>query len=557
MKIFTILLLTLFSANIFAQETETPKTDELWLPAIFGDHMVLQQGKDLPVWGKAIPGKEVIVKVGTQTGKAQVGQGGKWMVRLKPLPVNNKPVEMQVSCEGSTKKFTDVLVGDVWLCSGQSNMAMGVGAIKNSKEVIAKANHPELRLFMVLRQVSYDPTDQVKGKWLVCTPKNIMMDGGWKGFSAVAYFFGVDLLKARKIPIGLIGSYVGGTHIQAWSSLESLATFKERDSTCAKRVRAFKKAKTNLAKDQVEYDTVLLPKWKETLAAERQKLKLALAEWKKETKLAKEQNKPAPKRPKMGKLPRHPKNPKGNFSLATVLFNGMVNPLIPYAITGAIWYQGEANCYSGQAENYAKMLPMMITDWRKRWGQGDFPFIFVQLPNLESKKTTWPILRDSQLQSLAVPKTAMAVTIDVGDPRNLHPPIKKPVGNRLALAARGLVYGENIAYSGPIIKTATLQGNKVVLTFDHVGKGLTTAKLGEDFQITEIAEVPANFELAGKDGKFISAQAKIVGDTVLVWHDDIKQAVTVRYAWAPCPVVNLYNKNGLPVSPFKKTIGAK
>jgi sialate O-acetylesterase len=531
---------------------------DLRLPAIFGDHMVLQQGQPLPVWGRAPPGATVRVAVAGRRAETKAGADGRWRVKLGALPSSGKPVRLSVTCGGESKILADVLVGDVWLCSGQSNMAMGVGAMKRHKEIVANADHPKLRLFIVQRQVSFTPCEDLQGEWVVCSPKGIMLSGGWKGFSAVGYFFGRSLLASRKTPIGLVGSYVGGSGIHAWSSLESLQTFPGRRSDTWKRVDRFLRDKRNLPTLMARHAKELAA-WEKEHADRNAALRKALAQWHEATKHAKANGEPAPPRPKPGKISRRPLEPTRNFGYATVLFNGMIAPLMPFGIKGAIWYQGEAEAYPQKAEAYATLLPMMIADWRKRWGQGDFPFLIVQLPNLENRKDTWPIVRESQRRAVArTTATGMAVTIDVGDPDDLHPAFKQAIGERLALVARNVAYGEEIVSSGPMITSATRRGRHIVLSFSHVGNGLMAGALKEGFRASPTGRPLTGFEVAGASGAFVPARATIDGDTVVLTPPDGKTGVkTVRYAWAanPAPTANLYNRDGLPASPF--TIAVK
>jgi sialate O-acetylesterase len=463
---------------------------KLWLPSIFGDHMVLQQGKDLPVWGKAKPGEKVTVTIGVQTAETKAGADGKWIMRLKPMPVNHDPVEVKVTSGAQTKTFIDVLVGDVWLCSGQSNMAMGIGNMKTGKQVVAKADHPKLRLFQVERQVGFEKCEEVKGKWIICTPESLAPKGyGWGGFSAIGYYFGAALQQDKNIPIGMIGSYVGGTQINAWSSLESLESFHERGTDNAKQLLNLKRKKATLDQRKKEYDETIFPKYDKEFTAWKAAESKKLKDWQAALKIARAKGEAHPKRPARTKPTfKRPIDPVQEFGLPSVLYNGMIHPLIPYAIKGAMWYQGEANCYPKRNTEYATLLPNMIKDWRTKWGQGDFPFLFVQLPNLNNtnpkKLGWWATLRESQRQSLATSNTAMVVSIDVGDPNDLHPAVKKPIADRLVLAAKEHVYGDDVVGTSPLVKGAKLQDGKVVLSFSNVGGGLMIAKMDKAFNLT-------------------------------------------------------------------------
>ncbi len=549
MPFVNLVLLTCVTMPILSAQSQAAPV--LKLPSIFGDHMVLQQGRDIPVWGWTEPGGTVHVTLANRSVKTQADASGKWMARLPALPTSKDPVEMRVESKGEAIVYSDVLLGDVWLCSGQSNMAMGVGAMRDAEKVVAEADHPRLRMFLVHRQVGFEECEDLQGEWVVCTPENIMMAGGWKGFSAVGYYFGRALLETQDRPIGLIGSYVGGSPIHSWMSIGALQSFPGRQTDTARQLDAFLKAKDELPVAMAHHAKVLLPAWEKELAERNEAHRENLAEWKVAVQRAQEQNQPAPPRPPPGGVSRRPLEPDQHFRHATVLFNGMLRPLIPFAITGAIWYQGEANTYQTKAEEYRHLQPLMIADWRDRWGQGDFPFLFVQLPNLETDKEWWPVLRESQRHTLAVPNTGMAVAIDIGDPSDLHPAFKRPIGERLALIARHQVYGEDVVFSGPMIEAAERREGKVVLSFKHLGGGLITGELSETFEVGETQAVLGGFEIAGADGIFLPAQARIEAAQVVVWHDQLEPAKSVRYAWAPNPTAaNLYNRAGLPASPF-------
>lgn len=432
--------------------------------ALFSDNAVLQQNALVPVWGFADNGEKVTVKFQNQE-LSTIAKDGKWMVKLAPLSAGG-PYTMTIN----TIELKNILVGEVWVCSGQSNMQFGLGEAANGKEAIAAAADPKIRLFTVPCITSYTPKDNVESSWVTCTPETV------PGFSAVGYFFGRDLRKALDVPIGLINSSWGGTFAEAWTSPDGFKT---------------------------------LPDYAPWIADENAK---------------KEEG------------PNHP----------SVLYNSMINPLIPYAIKGAIWYQGESN--AGQSIKYRTLFPAMIKSWRTAWGEGDFPFLFVQLAPYTAilsepqESDWWAELRDAQLLTTKIcPKTGMAVITDVGDPVDIHPKRKEPVGARLALAARKIAYGENIVYSGPIYKGMKIKGDSVTLYFDHVGGGLI-AKDGD----------LKGFAIVGADKKLVWATATIVdGNKVVVKSPLVANPVAVRYGWATYPVVNLYNKENLPASPFR------
>lgn len=472
--------------------------------ALIGENMVLQQGMNVPLWGLADDGEEVTVTFQDKKASATT-KDGKWMVHLENLKAGG-PYALTIA--GKNKiELKNVLVGEVWLCSGQSNMEWPLKLSAGGEEAIAQAQDPNLRLFTVGHATALAPQQTIKGSWALCDPKTAA------SISGVAYFFGRDLRKTRDVPVGLIQSAWGGTEVEPWTSLAGLEKYPP-----------FERLGESLTEAQKQY-----PK--------------AVAEYKKQRDKYEEQ---AAAMKKEGKQPpTPPSEPAKNPNTPTALYNGMIAPLIPYAFRGVIWYQGESNV--ARAYAYRDLFPILIRDWRKNWGGEPFPFLFVQLaPFLPIQEvprpSAWAELRDAQLlTSLKVPNTAMAVIVDVGDQKDIHPPQKQPVGDRLALAARALAYGEKIVYSGPVFDQMTIEGNKVILSFQSVGGGLV-AKDGEALK---------GFAIAGENQKFAYAEAKIEGDKVIVWHPKLAKPVAVRYGWADYPVVNLWNKDGLPASPFR------
>ncbi len=516
-----------------------PVHAEVSLPAIFGDHMVLQQDTQLPVWGTAAPGETIDVTIADRRGRAVAGADGKWSVRLDPLAVTGTPVELKVSGKTNTLTFTDVLVGDVWLASGQSNMEFGIGNTVNSKATAAQFNYPSIRMFLVAHNLAFEPATDVKrelkrGQWVVCTPRSVFEVTGWNGFSAVALFFARDIYEQRKQPIGLIGAYWGGTTVEAWTSLDALKLDPAHDHF----VKEFARLKDNFTDMVRKYDEEDLPRWKRDHDA-----------WKAAKSQPPEPGIKAPKEPakpvKPGEYPQYP----------AVLFNGMINPVIPYALKGVVWYQGESNGgKNGEGRLYAKTFATMINDWRRRWGQGDFPFLFVQCSSWEWGYFSIAV-RDSQLATLAQPKTAMVVTMDIGDEKDVHPKDKLNVGRRLALAARHVAYGEDLVYSGPIYSSFARDGDRIRVRFNHLGSGLVigsapAAKPGD--QPMPPASELHGFEISNSPNVYSPAKARIEGDSVIVWSESVPNPKHVRYAWAgyPKPMANLYNKEGLPASPF-------
>ena len=509
------------------------------MPAIFGDHMVLQQETVLPVWGTAAPGESVTVTVGSKTARATAAADGVWRVELPAFPAGSPATTMTVAGK-NTLTFQDVLIGDVWLCGGQSNMQFGLGAAHNAATVLPQANDPELRYFVVHLKVALDPQPDVNGNWVICNPKNA------ERFSAAGYFFARDLRERLKRPIGLIGSNWGGTPAQAWMSLEGLA----REPTLKHYVDAYEKLKAGYPQALAEYPAKQaayqeeLAKWKQDHATGstpaptpgNDALHPALSA-----------NQIAP--PKPGASPAPPPAPEGGTGTPTGLYNGMIAPIIPYPMKGVIWYQGESN--AGNNYEYRTLFAALINDWRQHWDEGAMPFIFAQITS--SAGHYWAVLRESQLQTLALPNTGMIVTTDIGDPFNVHPKDKLDVGLRFALAARHLAYGENIVYSGPIYQSMKVEGGTIRLSFTQTGGGLVIA--GPPYNRPYAAPIPTDhlvgFKIAGADRNFFPAQAVISNGTVVVSSPQVPQPASVRYAWENIVTANLYNKEGLPASPFR------
>ncbi|HUU09711.1 MAG TPA: sialate O-acetylesterase [Phycisphaerae bacterium] len=483
----------------------TSATADVRLPKVIGDHMVLQQGGDLPIWGWADAGEDVTVSLGGQKVAAKAGADGRWQVRLKPLKAGG-PLKMTVAGK-NTLKVADILVGEVWVCSGQSNMQMSVRSSAN-----AAADYPKIRLFTVPNVTATEPQDDCKGQWVACSPQTV------EHFSAAGYFFGRMLHKDLDVPLGLINTSWGGTPSEAWTSQETVdavADFKPI-------VDRFDQAAVNYAKAKED--------WEKTRDEK-------MAKWKEAVEKAKADGKREPGQP------RPPDDPSKSPHRPTSLYNGMLAPLIPYRIAGAIWYQGETN--AGRAYQYRVIFPAMIKDWWTHWGQGEFPFLFVQLANFMARKdqpadSAWAELREAQSMTLALPKTGQAVIIDIGDARDIHPKNKQDVGKRLALAAEKIAYGKDIVYSGPVYDSMAVEGDKVRLKFKHVGGGLVAQ-----------GGTLKGFAVAGEDKKFAWADATIDGPCVVVANKDVAKPVAVRYAWADNPECNLYNKESLPASPFR------
>lgn len=475
------------------------------VPRIFSDNMVLQQGMSVPVWGWATDGETVTVTFGDQKVSA-TAKNGKWQVKLRNLRASTTPEVLTISGR-TTIQFTNVLVGEVWVCSGQSNMEWPLKKAFQPEADIAAATTSFIRLFMVPNTKSDMPLDDVakaeppydfQSRWLVCAPD-------WAaGFSAVGYYFGRDLQAARNVPVGLIQSDWGGSPAEVWMSHDVLES-------------------------NPRYKTEILDPY----PAVEKNYNDALAAFEKEKADALAAKKEFKKYP-----PFKPWKP-------SELYNGMIAPLIPYAMKGVIWYQGESN--APRAQQYHTLFPNLIQNWRHNWGEGDFPFLCVQLAPFKPIQpqpvdSDWAELREAQmLAAKLMPKVGMAVITDVGEERDIHPTKKEPVGHRLSLAARGIAYGEKIIHSGPFFKHAKVDGSKMVLTFDHVGSGLECR-----------GGVCKGFAICGADRKFYWALAEIQPDnSITVWSPNVPEPVAVRYGWSDYPVVNLWNREGLPASPFR------
>jgi sialate O-acetylesterase len=538
----------------------SPLFAEVKLPAIFGDHMVLQRDAKVPLWGWADAGEAVTVTAGPVKETATAAADGKWKVTLDGLKASDQPIDVTVAGK-NTITLNDVLVGDVWVCSGQSNMEFqlgggkyGFGGAANSAIEIPAANHSSLRLFIVRKKIAFEPQADCVGSWQVCTPDSAAH------FSAVGYFFGRDIMEDQHVPVGMIGSYWGGTPAQSWTSLDALKAVPE----LAADAQLFEEVNHNLPEKIQAYQTTTLPKWEKAYTAWQDQYgkpyQQAVKKWTTDAQAATAAGKLVPPKPMPDVNPPHkPVSPDANPNLPTVLTNGMIAPILPYAIKGAIWYQGESN--AGQSKHYQTLFPAMITDWRNRWGEGDFPFIWVQLANFMQRNPGptetadgWPGLREAQSMTLKLPNTGQAVIIDIGQANDIHPKDKDDVGNRLALAARHVAYGQDLVFSGPTFEAMTIDGNKARITFKNIGSGLKIAA-GPSTQPGVPAVDPGSelkgFTIAGADHKFVQATARIEGDHVIVSSPDVSNPQAVRYGWANNPEVNLYNKEGLPASPFR------
>jgi sialate O-acetylesterase len=475
------------------------------LPHIFGDHMVLQRDKPVRVWGSAEPAEKVRVSIGKEHAEATADEHRKWSVELPPLPAGS-PIEVTVEGK-NTIVLHDVLVGEVWICSGQSNMQFNVASALHARKEIEQANHPEIRLFTVPMRPAGEPADDVNGSWNACTPTTV------PGFSAVGYFFGRQLQEQLGVPVGLINSSWGGTRIEPWTPP---AGFREVPAL-ASILAGIEKAKAAYA----ETTAAALPHY---------------ADWLTLAQKAKSLNERIPSPPEW------PASPLANNYAPTGLYNGMIHPLVPFSIRGALWYQGESN--NGEGMLYYEKMKALIEGWRSVWHEGDFPFLFVQLaPYRYGGADPTPLARiwEAQTAALALPNTGMAVTNDVGNPKDIHPKNKQDVGKRLALWALAKTYGKQIVFSGPLYKSMSVDGSKIRVKFDHVGGGLV-ARNGKPLDW---------FKIADEDKKFVEAEATIDGDSVVVSSSSVAKPVAVRFAFDQVADPNLQNVEGLPASAFR------
>ena len=482
-----------------------PASGNIEVAGIFSDNMVLQRQLPVKVWGWGDVGENVTVRIAGKKGSGVCGRDGKWMVTLEASEAGG-PFELVI--EGKNKiSFSNVMFGEVWVCSGQSNMQFGIASVVNAEEEIKNADYPNIRLFSVPNRISGLAKEDLKSRWLVCSPKTIR--NRWGSFSAVGYFFGRELHKEVGVAIGLINSSWGGSHIEAWipengfgasGELTALSKFVKQtnEDYRAKLMREIENANERSSGFGTPF---VLAKHPFDVAG--------------------------------GTYPQNP----------TCLYNSMINPIVGFGIRGAIWYQGESNHADGML--YYEKMKALIGSWRDIWGVGDFGFYYAQLAPHDGslyKKHELPILCQAQLKALEIENTGMAVTNDLVDNvRDIHPKNKQDVGKRLALWALAKTYGKKgIVYSGPLFESMRVEGDSIRVSFSHTGSGLMSRD-----------EKELNwFEIAGEDRNFVKANARIEGDTVVVCSEEIKEPAAVRYGWDKTAMPNLCNKEGLPASAF-------
>lgn len=488
----------------------SPIFSKVTLPDVISENMVLQREAVVPIWGTADPGEKIEVVFGKQSKSTIADRAGNWKVLLDPMPANASPATMTIIGENKIE-LANILVGEVWLCAGQSNMQWEVRQSKGGAAAIAEAGNPNIRLFNVSRKVAFKKKEGKLASWKEVSPESVPV------FSGVGYFFALELYSKLGIPIGMINSSYGGSQAEAWTPVEYLAASREL-MPCVEREKI----------------------WEEERPSVQQAYDQQMAEWKEVVEKAKEAGTEPPWPPRVPDALRE-------YRIAASIYKGMIEPLIPFRIRGVMWYQGESN--EDRAEQYELLLPTMILSWRERWGQGDFPFAIVQLPNFRSNSEVpedkaWSHIRDAQLKThLLTSNTGLIVTIDIGEGDDIHPGNKKDVGKRLYQWALADVYGQQVTKSGPILYNTIHEDDRIILIFEEVGNGLQTCD----------GKPLAEFAIAGEDGEWKWAKAKIEGkDRVIVWSEDVPDPKAVRYAFNNNPVnPNLTNDSCIPASPFR------
>ncbi len=502
-------VLLLFQVALFSIASPTCGLADVTLPTILSDRMVLQRDMPVPIWGWAEPNEEVTVVIAGQTHSTQTDENGNWRVTLDPLSLG-EPLSLVV--EGKNRlQVNDILIGEVWLCSGQSNMQWDVKNCWNAELDIASAKYPNIRMLTVNNPASQTPTKNADGRWQICSPSTV------GNFSGVGYFFGRQLHQILDVPVGLIDNAWGGSACEAW-----------------------------IRRDRLEGNPMyeaLLTRWKNIVehhksGKARAEFDAALAQWEQESESARPAGEQRPK-------PRWLNPLEGNARPAN-LFHGRLGPVLPFAIRGSIWYQGETN--AGRAYQYREMFPLMIQNWRDDWQQGDFPFYWVQLADFTDElpnpgDSAWAELREAQTRTLdKLPNTGEAVIIDLGEAGDIHPRNKVDVAKRLALWALARDYGLDFNCQSPRYESMEKHDGKILVHISNVGEKLRTVD----------ARTVQGFAIAGEDKKWVWAKAEIAAkNRIKVWSEEVPEPVAVRYAWANNPVCNVYSNNGLPLTPFR------
>ena len=523
---------------------------EVRLPSVISDNMVLQREQGILIWGWAEPEEEVTVAIGDNRASAKAGADGSWRVTLAAMKASAEPAEMEVSGEKSSKIMVkNILVGEVWLGSGQSNMEWPLINTTKGGEFVKEADFPDIRLLKVPHVLSATPADDVEVKWVVCTPETA------KDFSAVLYHFGRNLRAESGVPIGLIDSSWGGSNIRTWIPPEGFAsqpdligysewinwandTRAKAKSLSLDEFEAFLeeiKKEAAESKDKPFWDKMTNEGYRNAVLDAHK----MFASWLERARKAAAADEPLPDMP-------HPLQYTHIYN-PTLLYNAMIHPLVPFGIRGAIWYQGESDCGAGML--YCHQMKGLVHGWRKVWNEGEFPFYYVQLAPYHYSTTfphckpgDLPLLWEAQTEALSVPNTGMVVTYDIGSVGDIHPRNKHDVGRRLALWALAGTYGRgDIVFSGPLYDSYEIEGGKIRIRFKCTGSGL----------VTRDGKAPTWFSIAGEDGKFVEATAEIEGDTVVVSSDKVSNPVAVRFGWDETAEPNLANKEGLPASSFR------
>ena len=496
----------------------TTLSADIRLPSVIGSHMVLQQDKPIKIWGWAEPGEGISVTFGGQSAQIIVDKEGRWEIELEAIKVDKGPHKMTITGTQSLPvELEDILLGEIWVCSGQSNMEWTMWRTHSPIPEIRRADFPQIRLFHIPRKVSTHPEEDVEAEWKICKPATI------RDFSAVAYYFGREIHKKLDVPVGLISTRWGGTRIEPWTPTAGFKSVPELHGI----LEEIKAANEEYQKDMKKF----LPN---------------LKKWAELSELALSKGKTLPLQPE---IPQHANQ---NPQAPTSLYNAMVHPLIRFAIRGAIWYQGEANRNDGSI--YTKKMEALINGWRNVWQVGDFPFYYVQLAPFnygyliddeESDTLDFyrlPLIWEAQSNALKIPNTGMAITTDITNLNDIHPRNKRDVGYRLSLWALAKTYGQkDLVYSGPLYQSMAIEGNKIRIRFQHVGSGLIS-----------LDDQPLSwFEIASQDKIFYKARAEISGDSVLVLSERVSEPVAVRFGWHQLATPNLGNREGLPASPFR------